>query len=170
MNAFTSTAPRTSYAAGDAETAYSAPIDPFAARYGRSLPRELRAEALGTSWTEFTATYAPHGPVRLGGWSAGAPCAGRRNFEATFGVGETIHTAAATATGPVSAMTVMMHTLGMPLEILSFHQFDLGDTHTTFLLCEADGRRLWSMGAAATGTESALRAMTAGANRLHASR
>ncbi|ANZ25370.1 MULTISPECIES: hypothetical protein [Rhodococcus] len=169
MNAFTSTA--LIPAAGCTDTPRSAPIDPFAARYGRFLPRELRAESAGMSWAEFTATYAPqHGPVRLGGWYAEAARAGRCNYEATFGVGETIHTAAATATGPVSAMTAMMHTLGMPLEILSFHQFDLGDTHATFLLCEADGRRLWSMGIAATGTESALRAMTAGANRLHASR
>ncbi|MEE2033908.1 2-isopropylmalate synthase [Rhodococcus chondri] len=146
-------------------------LDPFAARYGRKLPLALRAEAAGMAWSDFSATYAPqHGPVRLGGWSATALAAGRNCYEATVAVGDTIHTASEIASGPVAGMTAMMHDLGLQLEILSFHRHDLGGTHTTFILCEAGERRAWAMGLGATGTESTLRAMIAGVNRMHSDR
>lgn len=172
MNAFTSNSlssdSRFAAYAGCAHTSDSAnSIDPFAARYGRSLPLALRAEAAGLGWSDFSATYAPqHGPVRLGAWSATASAGGRSCYEATVGVGDTIHTTSAIASGPVAGMTAMMHNLGLQLEILSFHRHDLDGTHATFLLCQSGERRTWAMGVGATGTESTLRAMIAGINRL----
>lgn len=151
-------------------TASAAPLDPFAARYGRSLPLPLRSEAAGMSWPEFLAVYADQrGPLRLGDWSATRLPAGRAAFEATISVGDTVHTAAALACGPVAAMTAMLHDLGFGLEIHSFHRHDLGDTHVTFLHCGSGEHRTWVMGTGETGAESTLRAMIAGINRIHTS-
>ncbi|MGV9747566.1 2-isopropylmalate synthase [Rhodococcus zopfii] len=147
-------------------------LDPFAARYGRVLPLALRAEAAGMSWADFAATYAPQdGPLRLGGWSTTVLAGGLCAYEARFALGGTVHSGAAVATGPVSAMTGMIHELGFRLEIRSFHRQDMGDTHATFLLCESDDERSgWVMGLGATAAESTLRAMTAGINRLYGTR
>ncbi len=151
-------------------TGSTAPLDPFAARYGRALPLPLRAEAAGMSWSEFLAVYADQrGPLRLGDWSATRMPAGRAAFEATISVGDTVHTAAALACGPVAAMTEMLHDLGFGLEIHSFHRHDLGDTHVTFLHCGSGEQRTWVMGMGETGAESTLRAMIAGINRIHTS-
>ncbi|MBM7461201.1 2-isopropylmalate synthase [Rhodococcus coprophilus] len=170
--AFTSDSPRrATFRAPNACTNSAATrIDPFAARYGRSLPLPLRAEAAGLSWQEFVAVYADErGPLRLRDWSATTMPAGRAAFEATIAVGDTIHTAAALACGPVAAMTAMLHDLGFGLEIHSFHRHDLGDTHVTFLLCGSGEHRTWVMGAGESGEESTLRAMIAGINRIHTS-
>ncbi|NLV79251.1 MAG: 2-isopropylmalate synthase [Rhodococcus sp.] len=171
MNAFISTTSFISATVdscrGDSHRAR--PGDPFEERFGSPLPRDLRTEAAGSSWSEFSATYAPQGgPLRLGGWSRRALPGGYSTFEATIAVGRSITTATATAGGPVGAMTGMLHDLGYRLEILSFHRRDLGDRYATFIRCEAGDHRIWAMGMAEDATESALRAMIAGVNRLHA--
>jgi hypothetical protein len=182
MNAFTtfasdSFAPDRRPAAGrpfstcaDADRVSS--LDPFAARYGRALPLALRAEAAGMSWADFATTYAPQdGPLHLADWNGTALTGGLSAYEATFALDGAIHTSASVATGPVSAMTGMIHELGFRLEIRSFHRQDMGDTHATFLLCESDDERsCWVMGLGATAAESTLRAMTAGINRLYCGR
>ncbi|MGX7725404.1 2-isopropylmalate synthase [Rhodococcus sp. 5G237] len=164
MNAFTSFsdfAPMFPFGTPDA--------DPFFARYGRALPRGLREEASGMSWVEFESTYgAQHGPVRLGGWTATVLGAGRSAFEATIAIGDTIHTASATTCGPIAAMTAMLYDLGLNIEILSFHRHDLGELSATFLLCRSGERTVWVMGTGETGSESSLRAMIAGINKLGA--
>lgn len=176
MNAFTSSPSIASeFAARRALSAHAgagrcataaAACDPFFARFGRPLPRALRAEADGMSWSEFTAAYAPQGgPVRLGGWSDERLAAGRRRYEATIAVGDTIFASAATACGPIAAMTEMLHGLGFQIEILSFHRYDFGDTSITFLLCRSGDETAWVMGAGDDATESSLRAMIAGINR-----
>jgi len=178
MNAFTSPfAPESTFASDSRRASLRAAsgctaepagmIDPFAARYGRPLPIALRAEAAGMSWNEFVAAYASQqGPLRLGGWSATALPAGRGAFEATIAVGDSIHTTAAIACGPVAGMTAMLHDLGVDLEILSFHRYDFADAHATFLYCRSGERRIWVMGMGETAVESTLRAMIAGANRM----
>ena len=176
MNAFTTLASERRSAARSfgscTETDRLSSLDPFAARYGRALPLALRAHAAGMSWDEFTTTYAPqNGPLHLGGWSAAALTGGLCAYEATFTLGGSIHRSASVATGPVSAMTGMIHELGFRLEIRSFHRQDMGECHATFLLCEAhDERSCWVMGLGATAAESTLRAMTAGINRLYGER
>ncbi|MFD4181769.1 alpha-isopropylmalate synthase regulatory domain-containing protein [Rhodococcus sp. NPDC058514] len=144
------------------------PSDPFALRFGTPLPRALRTEAAGMNWRTFLATYSPpRGPIRFGRWSAHALGAGRSEFRATLALGDTIHQAKATAAGPIAALTSMLYDAGVQLEILSFHQQDAGGRTATFLLCEHDGRRHWSVGLADTATESSIEAMIAGANILH---
>lgn len=144
-----------------------AAADPFTARHGHALPAGLRAECSAMTWTEFESTYAAmNGPIRLGAWTSAKIAPGRWNFEATFGLGERIHKATATATGPVAAMTAMLHDAGISLEILSFHQHCIGHRTATFIFTECDGRRSWAMGIAESSTESSLRAMTSAANRF----
>ncbi|ALU71188.1 2-isopropylmalate synthase [Rhodococcus erythropolis R138] len=145
----------------------STAADPFAARHGKSLPVGLRAECSAMSWTEFESTYAAmSGPIRLGAWSSEKIAPGRWTFEATLGLGERIQKASATSTGAISAMTSMLHDAGISLEILSFHQHQIGHRTATFIFTECDGRRSWAMGIAESSTESSLRAMTSAANRF----
>ncbi|MBC2643972.1 MULTISPECIES: 2-isopropylmalate synthase [unclassified Rhodococcus (in: high G+C Gram-positive bacteria)] len=141
--------------------------DPFAARHHKSLPRELRTEAAGMTWSAFENTYAPsNGPFRLGSWSEQKTGPGMWDFAATLGIGESICKTGASAPGPVAAMTSMLYDAGCPMEILSFHQHEIGHRTATFLLCESVGIRLWAMGIGESHTESTLRAMISGANRL----
>ncbi|MFX1756810.1 2-isopropylmalate synthase [Rhodococcus sp. As11] len=165
MNAFTSSsgsAPMFPFGATGA-------TDPFLARYGRALPRGLREETTGMTWAEFESAYGGRpGPVRLGGWSATALGAGRSAFEATIAIGDTIHTASATTCGPIAAMTAMLYDLGLNIEILSFHRYDLGEMSATFLLCRSGEYTTWVMGTGESGNESSLRAMVAGINKLGA--
>ncbi|RZK95464.1 MAG: 2-isopropylmalate synthase [Rhodococcus sp. (in: high G+C Gram-positive bacteria)] len=145
----------------------TAAADPFAARHHKSLPRELRNESAGMTWSAFECTYAPSsGPYRLGSWSETKTGPGMWDFEATLGIGESICKTGASAPGPVAAMTSMLYDAGCPMEILSFHQHEIGHRTATFLLCESDGIRLWAMGIGESHTESTLRAMISGANRL----
>lgn len=143
--------------------------DPFSARFGMPLPREMRADCAGTSWRGFLATYSPsHGPIRFGRWSVTPVGAGLSEFKATLGIGDAITQADAVASGPVSALTAMLYDAGFQMEILSFHQMRIGaDRTATFLLCEHDGRRHWALGFGRDATESSIEAMIAGANLLH---
>ncbi|MFD4294590.1 alpha-isopropylmalate synthase regulatory domain-containing protein [Rhodococcus sp. NPDC058532] len=143
--------------------------DPFSARFGMPLPREMRADCSGMGWRTFLATYSPsNGPIRFGRWSVAPLGAGRCEFKATLGIGDAIHQATAEASGPVSALTAMLYDAGFQLEILSFHQLRIADDRTaTFLLCEHDGRRHWAVGFGHDATASSVEAMIAGANLLH---
>ncbi len=78
-------------------------------------------------------------------------------------IGESICKTGASAPGPVAAMTSMLYDAGCAMEILSFHQHEIGHRTATFLLCESAGIRLWAMGIGESGTESTLRAMISGA-------
>lgn len=149
--------------------AFSSPTDPFWARFGMPLPREMRTECAGMAWRTFLTTFSPSGgPIRFGSWSVTPLGAGRSEFTATLGIGDTIAQATATASGPVSALTAMLYDSGFQMEILSFHQMHVdADRIATFLLCEHDGRRHWAMGLGDDATASSIEAMIAGANLLH---
>ncbi|MEV0946456.1 2-isopropylmalate synthase [Rhodococcus sp. NPDC049939] len=141
--------------------------DPFAARHHKSLPEALRNESAGMNWSSFEHTYAPaNGSFRLGRWSETKCGSGISDFEATLGIGESIRNLGARACGPVAAMTSMLHDVGCSIEILSFHQHEIGHRVATFLLCECGGTRLWAMGIDESCTGSTLRAMISGANRF----
>jgi hypothetical protein len=148
-------------------TRTAAPADPFAERYGVALPAGLRPEAGGLDWQQFLDTYCPTaGPARLGTWSAHRCGAGMWRYEATLTLGERTAAYAVTATGPVAALTWMLHESGRGVEILDFHQYRANEGMATFVRCERDGRRHWAAAVAADGTESALRAVVAAANIL----
>jgi len=142
--------------------------DPFFQRFGTHLPRDLRAQAQGLSWTEFAQRFAPTGgPVRLGSWTSEHLGAGRHTFTATLGLGDRISSASATATGPIAALTSMLFDAGFQLEILSFHQQRTSEGTATFILAEHDGERRWAMAIAEDCNASAREAIIAGANLLH---
>jgi len=144
--------------------------DPFHARFGCALPRTMRDENTWQhmSWANFTERFSPTtGPLRLGSWTACRAPGGRTIFDATFGIGDTIITCAATTYGPIEALTSMLHDAGFRIEILSFHQQIVGDETATFVSIERDGRREWSMAIEADATLSSIKAVIAGANLLH---
>ncbi|WP_072807141.1 hypothetical protein [Rhodococcoides yunnanense] len=161
MNALTSTSFKNSTALED----FTALEDSFA----DLLPRELRSQALGMSWTAFTRRFgAASGPIRLGSWDFSAARAGRTTFDATFGIGTSIHSATATTYGPIDALTSMLYDAGFHIEITSFHQQQMPAVGTTtFVLAEFDGTREWAMASGSTSAESSIKAIIGAANMLH---
>lgn len=138
--------------------------DPFSRRFGKSLPKQLAAEASGMDWSAFWATFhADAGPLQL------------TNFTAQH-TGDTVHCHAEiqrdlsiasldeTATGPIAALTAMLYRIGTPLEIVSLHQQETPEGTMTFILGEYDGQQRWAIG---SGEESIASALIAAANRLH---
>ncbi|SPM37767.1 homocitrate synthase, partial [Mycobacterium rhizamassiliense] len=146
----------------------------FGEHFGADLPRGLREQADAMSWESFVATYGPSaGPLRLGHWQCTDPeqSSARlgpqaRNFRAMIAIGDNLCTATAAASGPIAALTTMLHERGITIETVKFHQMRSSDATATFI-CGSDGLRAeWAMGCAADPTQSALRALIACANRL----
>ena len=126
------------------------------------------------SWENFVATYGPTaGPLRLGHWActdterpSGRLGPQARNFRAMIAVGDHIATSTAAASGPIAALTAMLHERGITLETLKFHQMRSG-SHTATFIRGTDGVQAeWAMGWSEDPTRSALRALIACANRL----
>jgi hypothetical protein len=101
------------------------------------------------SWESFVATYGhTGGPIRLGHWActdterpAGRLGPQARNFRAMIAVGDRISTSTAAASGPIAALTAMLHERGIAVETLKFHQMRSGG-HTATFICgtnEIDG-------------------------------
>lgn len=144
--------------------------DSFAAHFDAPLPRDLRNQAGEMSWTTFNQRFSStNGPIRLGSWDSRIARGGRTTYDATFGIGNSIHSATATTYGPIDALTSMLYNAGFHIEIISFHQQNLLDgSHTaTFILGEFDGRQEWSMAIDHSGTESSIRSIIGAANILH---
>ncbi len=120
------------------------------------------------------AQYAPStGPLRLGNWAcvdderpSGRLGPQPRNYQATLAVGDRIGTSRAAASGPVAALTAMLHERGIPLEMTAFHQVPAGEHTATFIHGSDGARAKWAMGVSEDPTQSALRAVIACANRL----
>jgi hypothetical protein len=146
----------------------------FGAHFGTPLPRGLREQADAMSWDSFVAAYGTaSGPLRLGHWActdAQRP-AGRlgpqaRNFRAVIAVGDRISTSTAAGSGPIAALTAMLHDRGITVETLKFHQMRSDGQTATFIRGTDGNRAEWAMGWAEDPTQSALRALIACANRL----
>ncbi len=127
------------------------------------------------TWASFVATYAPKaGPLRLGYWActdterpAGRLGPQARNFRAVIAAGDRIGTSSAAASGPIAALTAMLHERGITLEMLRFHQMRSGAGTATFVRGSNGDRAEWAMGwSDEDATQSALRAVIACANRL----
>jgi hypothetical protein len=154
----------------------AAPTSPatVADRFTAPLPRGLRKEADEMSWDMFHSTYAPgSGPLRLGQWTCtdGERPATRlgpqaRNYQATLAIGDRISIASAAASGPVAALTEMLHEHGIAVEMTAFHQLPTGDGTATFIRGSDGAHAEWAMGLDDDATQSALRAVIACANRL----
>jgi len=146
----------------------------FGERFGAALPPGLREAADAMPWERFAATYGhTAGPLRLGHWEctdAERP-AGRlgpqaRNFRAVIAVGDRIGTSTAAASGPIAALTAMLHERGITVETLKFHQMRSQGRTATFIRGTDGTRTEWAMGWSTDPTRSALRAVIACANRL----
>ena len=146
----------------------------FADQFGTALPRGLRELADQMSWDSFVATYAhTTGPLRLGHWECtdterpqGRLGPQVRNFRGMIAVGDSISTSTAAASGPIAALTAMLHERGITVETLSFHQMRSEEYTATFIRGSDGVRAEWAMGWSTDPTQSALRAMIACANRL----
>lgn len=151
-----------------------APV-PFATFVDGRMPLALREPAEAKSFDEFVGEYAPAtGPLRLGQWACtdgeGRRGPQARNYQATLALGDRIGTSYAAASGPVAALTEMLHERGVAVEMTAFHQLRAGENTATFIRGSDAGRRTeWAMGWSEDPTESALRAVIACANRLIAS-
>ncbi len=146
----------------------------FGHHFGAALPLGLRGHADDLSWESFVATYGrTAGPLRLGHWAcadtrrpAGRLGPQARNFRAVIADGDRISTSTAAASGPIAALTAMLHERGITIEIVKFHQMRSGE-HTATFVCGSNGIRTeWAMGWSDDPTQSALRAVIACANRL----
>jgi hypothetical protein len=146
----------------------------FGQHFGAVLPRGLREEAGEMSWASFVATYGhTAGPLRLGQWActdterpAGRLGPQARNFRAMIAVGDHISTSTAAASGPIAALTAMLHERAVAVETLRFHQMRSAGLTATFIRGSNGIRAEWAMGWAEDPTQSALRAVIACANRL----
>jgi hypothetical protein len=138
------------------------------------LPRGLREEAAAMSWEGFAATYGhTAGPLRLGHWEctdterpAGRLGPQARNFRAMIAVGDRLSTSTAAASGPIAALTAMLHERGIAVETVKFHQLRAGGYTATFVRGTDGTRTEWAMGLSEDPTQSGLRAVIACANRL----
>lgn len=148
----------------------------FSAHFSTPLPRDLRDAGESTSWEQFLGEYSPSaGPLRLGHFS----CADERrtgsrlgpqarSYRATLAIGDEIATSTAAASGPVAALTAMLHDRGVSVETTSFHQLPAAGQTATFIEgCDGLHRR-WAVGLSDDPVQSALSAVIACANRLMA--
>jgi hypothetical protein len=155
-------------------SATSAALLAFAAHMDAPMPRGLREEADAMSFDAFVDEYAHGtGPLRLGHWSctdARRPSTRlgpqARNYRATLAVGDAIATSSVAASGPVAALTEMLHERGIPVEMTAFHQLPAGERTATFIRGSDGIHSEWAMGISPDPTQSALRAVIACANRL----
>jgi hypothetical protein len=146
----------------------------FGERFGAALPLGLREQAEAMSWDSFVDTYGhTTGPLQVGHWACtdserpvGRLGPQARHFRAMIAVGDSISTSTAAASGPIAALTAMLHDRGVKLETLKFHQMRSRGEIATFI-CGTNGNRAeWAMGWSDDPTQSALRAVIACANRL----
>ena len=139
-----------------------------AARLAGAGRRDVLGELRRHLWSQ--RRPAPAGPLGVHRHRAG-PRAGsvRRpvTFAPSIAVGDRIGTSTAAASGPVAALTAMLHERGITVETLRFHQIRSAGTHRHFHPAAPtgsapSGRWGWSE----DPTQSALRAVIACANRL----
>lgn len=138
------------------------------------LPRGLREQAAGMSWDGFLAAFGHSaGPLRLGQWECSDAMRRSsglgpqvRHYQATLAVGDRIATSHASASGPIAALTAMLYERGIAVEILNFHQAQMGRDTVTFIRGTDGVAEEWAMAWAEDSTQSALRAVVACANRL----
>lgn len=142
--------------------------DPFAARFGISMPKPLRAQTTGLTWPEFLDRYCPSaGPIGLRSWTQSGPAvAGTRPYEATLSFGTDIRTIRLHAAGPIAALSAVLYDAGFGVEVLAFHQQRTAEGTATFVYCEHEGRRHWGVSISTDATDSALRAIIAATNIL----
>lgn len=141
----------------------------FADFFDAPLPRGLRDLAAEMSWDDVAATFGSSaGPVRLDEWARDEQTHGRHahTFRATIAIGDRRVASSATASGPLGALTAMLHERGIAVEMLNFHQLQAGGQTATFIRGTDGVDAEWAIGWSECPNQSALRAVIACANRL----
>ena len=141
----------------------------FADFFDAPLPRGLRDLAAEMSWDDVADTFGSSaGPLRLGRWERAEQPYGRHahTYRATIAIGERTITSSATASGPLGALTAMLHEHGIAVEMLNFHQLRAGGQTATFIRGTDGVHTEWAIGWSECPNQSALRAVIACANRL----
>lgn len=110
------------------------------------LPRGVRADAAALTWDAFLETYAPGSGTRLGSWHATPARNDLTEYHATIATGDRIWSMRESATGPLSAVTAMLHATGVCVEITGLHQQRLGTQTVMLVEIDRDGRRAWGLG------------------------
>lgn len=152
-------------------------LDPFQLRYetSRRLPRELREEAMGMSWSLFTATYAPTPTVKFSDITAT-----RENWCYTTYAADVTRTSKTyppqtehrevTASGPAHAFAAMLAEEDRYVEILEFHQFEIFEAKFTAIKVAHqinERNTAWAVGFGTTSEISIASAMASGAQRIY---
>lgn len=152
-------------------------LDPFQLRFEspRRLPRELREEAMGMSWSLFTATYAPTPTLRISdidtqkaNWCYTSYSADVTKTSKTDAPETTHHEV--TASGPAHAFAAMLASEGRYVEILEFHQIELYEAKFTAIKVAHqinERNTAWAIGFGATSEASIAAAMSSGAQRIY---
>ncbi|MFT4086008.1 MAG: hypothetical protein QM658_02460 [Gordonia sp. (in: high G+C Gram-positive bacteria)] len=73
---------------------------------------------------------------------------------------------AATAYGPIGAMSEILYGLNAGVEIVSFYTQPDGDQVAAYLQCTRDSARCWAFGRGRTSAEAAARALISASNQL----
>lgn len=114
----------------------------------------------------FDTTYAPTGAISLESFTFERTRSDMVRCTADIRVSARNVSLEATASGVIGAMTSMLYDIDAGVEIVSLSQEIDADEATTYLLCDAGGRRCWSYGIGGTADESAVAALISGANQL----
>jgi hypothetical protein len=138
----------------------------FTARFGKPVPAALRAASASMGWAEFERAYTGSAAIRLGGWRIADRTDDQIELSATIATGDRITPMSVTATGPLAALTGMLHEIGAAVEIVALHQQSTSDGYYTFIHADRDDRREWAMGRGDDAVESAMQALIAAANLL----
>ncbi|MEH3154108.1 MAG: hypothetical protein PGN29_01720 [Gordonia paraffinivorans] len=110
------------------------------------LPRGVRADADALTWESFVATYAPSAGTRLGSWHATPARNDLTEYHATIATTDRIWSMREAATGPLAAVTAMLHATGVSVEITGLHQQRLDGQTAMLVEVDRDGRRAWGLG------------------------
>lgn len=156
----------TSPRSASAERPLTAPSDAANHHFRSPLPRGLRDVACALSWDNFRATYACAGDLRLGSWTAHPGHGGLTDYHATIDVGPRKRSLRESATGPIAALTAMLHALGRPVEIITLHHQRTDDGFASFVLCDLGGIKTWGLGLDDAAESANVRAMISAVNRL----
>lgn len=145
--------------------------DPFEARFGHALPRGLREEAAGMTWRDFLETYSPAVDMRIqfidiqklrGNYTRFVAQFTQRTESGRQSIAREI-----VASGPVNACSNLLADAGFPIEIHSFHQFDIFEATVTFIYGGTAKNQHWAMGFGGNREQSACTALAAAATLLY---
>lgn len=91
------------------------------------------------TWKDFTDHYTGDGHIRLDAFHTSPARGDMIDCRATLVVDDDLLSLHATATGPVGAMTSILHDIGAPVAIVELRQRRTDNAFATYLLCEHNG-------------------------------